>query len=93
MTRDEITEIAGTDVLMFLGTDHGEFDHTIAGVTLREEHTVLVYDTYKIIEFLEHGGMSFEDAWEYFNFNIEGAHMGDLTPIFITPIDSPPVMH
>jgi hypothetical protein len=28
--------------------------------------------------------MSYEDAYEYYNFNIVGAWMGDNTPVFIT---------
>jgi hypothetical protein len=44
----------------------------------------LVYDTDKIIEILmNRDGMSEEDAFEYFYYNIEGAYVGEETPIFI----------
>lgn len=93
MTREDVAEIAGEEELLFLGSNDGEYDHTIVGVTTREGYPVLVYDTFKIVEYLEHCGMSFEDAWEWFNFNIEGSHMGDRTPIYLTPINFPPIIH
>ena len=42
-----------------------------------------VYDVDKMIETLvERDGMSWEEAWEYFEFNTEGAYVGEKTPIF-----------
>lgn len=42
-----------------------------------------VYDTEKIIETLvKRDGLSFEEAWEYFEFNTEGAYVGEKTPVF-----------
>jgi len=32
-------------------------------------------------------GMEHEDAMEYFYFNMAGAHVGDLTPIFVNDFD------
>jgi len=44
----------------------------------------LVYSTKKIIEILQtRDGMSEDDAWEFFSFNIEGAYVGTKTPIFM----------
>jgi hypothetical protein len=44
----------------------------------------LVYDTDKIIEILmTRDGMDEEEAFEYFYYNIEGAYVGEATPIFI----------
>ena len=49
---------------------------------------VLVYDAEKIRETLmKRDGMSFEDAREYIEFNIEGAYMGPHTAIVVWPND------
>ena len=45
---------------------------------------IAVYDRTKCIEILvERDGMSFEEAEEYFSFNVEGAYVGDQTPMFV----------
>jgi hypothetical protein len=43
----------------------------------------LVYDAEKIRENLMNYGMTSEGAREYIEFNIEGAYMGDHTPILV----------
>lgn len=43
----------------------------------------LAYDTHKILAKLEEDGMTAEDAFEYFHFNIAGAYVGKDTPVFI----------
>ena len=49
---------------------------------------VLVYDAEKIRETLmKRDGMSFEDAREFIEFNIEGAYMGPHTAIVVWPND------
>jgi hypothetical protein len=49
---------------------------------------VLVYDAEKIRETLmKRDGMSFADAREYIEFNIEGAYMGPHTAILVWPND------
>ena len=43
---------------------------------------VLVYSGAKIVEgLMKRDGMSFEEALEYVEFNIEGAYMGPDTPV------------
>ena len=50
---------------------------------------VVAYDTEKIIEILvSRDEMSYEEAYEYFDFNIKGAWVGEFTPIFITTSDN-----
>ena len=44
---------------------------------------VLVYSVQKIIEILEAGGMTEEEAIEYISFNVEGAYVGPKTPVFM----------
>jgi hypothetical protein len=46
-----------------------------------------VYDRVKCIEILiDRDGMSEEEADEYFQYNVEGAWVGDNTPVFIEPL-------
>ena len=47
--------------------------------------TVALYDRNKCIDILiNRDGMSYEEAVEYFDFNVVGAHMGNNTPLFAT---------
>jgi hypothetical protein len=55
------------------------FDDAIIGVDSRSMK--LIYSQKKIIDILVQD-MTLDDALEYFNFNIEGAYMGEKTPIF-----------
>ena len=44
----------------------------------------IIYSADNIVETLmERDGMTNEDAWEFYYFNIEGAYMGEYTPIFL----------
>ena len=44
----------------------------------------VIYKVYSIIETLmERDGMTQEDAWDFYSFNIENAYMGEYTPIFL----------
>ena len=48
---------------------------------------VLVYDAEQIRENLMKQGMTHEGAREYIEFNIEGAYVGDGTPVLVWPQD------
>ena len=45
--------------------------------------SVLVYDAEIIRDNLAIGGMDFEAAREYIEFNIEGAYVGEHTPVLV----------
>ena len=48
---------------------------------------VICYDPKRIIEWLTVvEGMTEEDALDYYEFNIEFAYMGELSPMFIDPL-------
>lgn len=69
-----------------------EHDDAILGPAMiwRNNTTVgvLVYDAEVIRETLmKRDGMSFEDAREYIEFNIEGAYVGEHTPVLVWPND------
>lgn len=94
MTRDEISEI-NPYALMCDG-----FDEAIIGMAERINlGPVVAYDVEKILAILskdmeidetelEEGETiemkQYEMAYEYFEFNIKGAWMGEFTPVFIT---------
>lgn len=68
------------------------FDDAIVGpayVWQRDTQVgVLVYDAEIIRNILiERDGMSFEDAREFIEFNIEGAYLGPNTPVLVWPND------
>jgi len=46
---------------------------------------VATYDREKIIEIYVRDGMSYEEAEEYFGFNVLGAWVGEKTPVFMIP--------
>jgi len=64
------------------------FDDAIIGVSERFGRSpVIAYDKDKCIQVLmDRDGMDYEDAIEFFNFNVIGAWVGDGTPEFITMI-------
>lgn len=59
-------------------------DAAIVGVVRRIGLEAVCYNTDKVIELLmEHDKMSYEDALEYFEFNMIGAWVGEHTPVFL----------
>jgi hypothetical protein len=60
------------------------FDMAIIGITEVEGGYRVCYDIGRILELLviEHD-MTEEEAIEYYDFNIGGAYVGPLTPIFV----------
>lgn len=66
--------------LQFLVADG--FDEAIVGHDLSKKR--LIYDSDICISILEErDGMTNEDAIEYFMFNVDGAYVGEQTPIFL----------
>ena len=59
------------------------FDEAILGVVQRMGVQAICYDEDKVIEILMKDGMTYEEAVEYFDFNIAGAWVGDSTPFFL----------
>jgi hypothetical protein len=62
------------------------FDEAIIGIASRcGSNDLIAYDTSKCLTILmERDGMEYEEALEFFEFNVIGAYMGKNTPIFIT---------
>ena len=62
------------------------FEDCVIGVAYDKMTSVhrLVYSRAKCISVLvARDGMTFEEAVEYFDFNVEGAYVGEKTPIFV----------
>jgi len=85
MDRDEIVKwinhYAVDDVLLADG-----FEEAFIGMCTRfGMEPVAAYDRDKCLEVLvQRAGMSYEEAVEYFDFNVIGAWVGDQTPVFLT---------
>ncbi len=78
------------DIIDFIGETNPEallldgFDDAIIGIAQRINlGPVVAYDVEKILDILCKDGMTYEEALEYYNFNILGAWMGEFTPIFV----------
>jgi hypothetical protein len=57
------------------------YDDCIIGMTFRAEVPVVIYSADRMIEKLAKD-MSYEEAQEFFDFNVEGAYMGERTPVY-----------
>ena len=65
------------------------YDKAIVGIGFKFNTPSLVYDKRKVLLALAQGGMTEEEAEEFFDFNIQGAYMGEHTPIFVETFDAP----
>ena len=64
--------------VMYMG-DEDEEDNIIP---------VAIYSKEGVVKtFIERDGMSYEEAVEFFDFNVEGAYMGKGTPMYIETFD------
>ena len=82
MNRADIMDLYGDDEPDILFTEG--FDEAIAGTVWDGERTRVVYDTELILELLMgRSEMSYEEAVEYFDFNIAGSDMGVYTPLYL----------
>lgn len=66
------------------------YDAAIAGTAECREAgygPVVLYDYDRYIELLVAEGMSWEEASEYFDFNVSGAYVGEGTPAFLNRLE------
>ena len=84
--RDQILEDYGEDAETMLFADG--FDDAIVGVgSVFGGKLCAIYDTDLIVKQCMKDGMKYDEALEFFDFNIAGAYVGDQTPIFIHKIE------
>jgi hypothetical protein len=80
MTRNEISE--NYPELLVLDPEY--FDEAIVGVVSRIDTVAVCYSETKIIEILmREDGMNYDDAIEYYQFNILGSWVGEHTPVYL----------
>ena len=84
--RDQIVEDYGEDAETMLFADG--FDDAIVGVgNVFGGRLCAIYDTDLVLKQCMKDGMEYDEALEYFDFNIAGAYVGEQTPIFIHKIE------
>lgn len=60
-------------------------EKALIAVGYRFGHAVAIYDRRLCLEvMMNRDGATYEEAVEFFDFNIEGAYVGDHTPIFVS---------
>jgi len=77
---DIVEDMIGDDEQVLLADG---FESAFVGIGRQFGNPISIYDRSKCIEVLQDQGMSFEEADEYFSFNVEGAWVGEQTPIFM----------
>ena len=86
MDRELLAELYG-DELLFLDPPE-RFDACIAGIVSRSGTPAsVVYDRRKVINALIEDGMDEDEAYEYFDFNIADAYVGEHTPFFLETLE------
>ena len=59
------------------------FDEAIIGIHDNfTKKPIVIYSKQKCIKILMDNGMTYEEAIEYFDFNVSGAYVGEDTPIW-----------
>ena len=82
-SRESLAEHFGDDLLFA-----DNFDAAIIGVSIGCDSGRVVYSTKKMAEILvQNDGMSYEEAWEYLEFNTFCAYVGENTPIYVEELD------
>ncbi len=81
MNRKDIEDLYADDEPEILFADG--YDEAIAGVVWDAKRTRVVYKTEKILSILMEDGMTYDEASEYFDFNVAGAYMGVYTPLYL----------
>ena len=81
MNRKDIEDLYSADAPEMLFADG--YDGAIEGVVWDGERTRVVYRTESILEILMDRGMSYDEASEYFDFNVARTYVGVYTPLYL----------
>ena len=81
MNRKDIEDLYGGDEPNMLFVDG--YDGAIEGVVWDGERTRVVYRMEAVLEILMDRGMTYDEASEYFDFNVAGSHAGVYTPLYL----------
>ena len=64
------------------------FEDALIGYGTRFSYGVAVYSRRKCLDILvERDGMDYEEAVEFFDFNVTGAYVGENTPVFLEDLE------
>jgi len=77
--KEKINELLSEDETILLADG---FESAFIGIARQFNTAFAVYDRDKCIEILTEN-MSYEEAEEYFQYNVEGAYVGENTPAFL----------
>ena len=80
----EWAELMDTDLLL-LGDREDRMDYADAflGIT-NDDPPKAIYSEEKVLDVLvSRDGMTYDEAIEFFDYNIVGSHMGDQTPMYV----------
>jgi hypothetical protein len=77
--QNAIDSCLGEDQEITLATG---YEDAFVGIATQFNRVFAVYDRAKCIDILAKD-MSYDEAEEYFQFNVEGAYVGESTPAFI----------
>jgi hypothetical protein len=77
--QEKLEECLGEDETVLLADG---FEDAFVGIGRQFGKPMAIYNKQKCIEVLSEG-MSEEEAEEYFSFNVEGAYVGENTPVFL----------
>ena len=84
--REQIVDEYGEEAETIMFADG--FDDAIVGIGNSFGGSLCaIYDTDLIVKQCMKDGMEYDEALEYFDFNIAGAYVGEQTPIFIHKIE------
>jgi len=81
MNRKDIEDLYADDEPDIMFADG--YDSAIEGVVWDGERTRVVYRMESILEILMDQGMTYDEASEYFDFNVAGSHVGVYTPLYL----------
>jgi len=78
--KEKVEDMLGEDENVLLADG---FEDAFVGIGRQFGKPMAVYNKTKCIESLVKEGMDEEEAEEYFQYNVEGAWVGENTPIFL----------
>ena len=76
--KDQFPQIEEEGVLLA-----DDLEEAFMGLGWQFSKLVAVYDIEKVLMKFERDGMTAEQAIEYFEYNVQGAYVGEETPIFL----------
>ena len=64
------------------------YDEAVVGIDALSHR--VIYSIRVVVDILVKQGMSFDEAMEYFEYNMQGAYVGARTPIWCWPVSVEP---